>query len=130
MTLEILPALTGLSQALRGLAIFAGVILILDLFKIYAGVEKPVHNPKANARAWGLVSLGSIFGGSYAIGLGHFPTSLTDSFSQTVTAFWMWLCLAAGLVDRAAIRSLRPSFIYASSIMFTITGTALFLWGA
>lgn len=126
--IDILPFLTGLSQGLRGLALFAGIILILDCIKIHAGlVEDPPHRSIGNARAWGLVALGSVIGCWSVLELG---TSLFSAYKtpiQTVSIFFMWSFIAAGLVDRAALRTSRPAYIFVSSGLFLLTATALFL---
>ena len=126
--IDILPALTGLSQGLRGLALFAGIILILDFLKIHTGLtEEPPHNSKGNARAWGLVAIGVIIGGWSILELGTHLFAIKTSVAQIVATFFMWTFIAVGLVDRAALRTSRPIYIVISSILFLITATFLYL---
>lgn len=126
--IDILPLISGLSQALRGLALFAGVILILDTLKIHAGLlEDPPHSSKGNSMAWGLVALSSIIGGWSVLELGTNVFSVFKTPPQIVATMLMWGFLAAGLVYRAALRTSRPIYIYVSSGLFLVTATTLFL---
>lgn len=126
--IDILPFLTGLSQGLRGLALFAGVILILDCIKIYAGlVEDPPHHSKGNARAWSLVAIGAVIGGWSVLELGISLFSTYKTPLQQVAIFLMWMFIATGLVDRAALRTTRPLYIFVSSTLFLVTATILYL---
>lgn len=126
--IDILPLLTGLSQALKGLALFAGIILALDFIKIHTGLsEEPPHNSKGNARAWGLVGIGVIIGGWSVLELGTQMLAIKTTVASIVASFFMWLFIAVGLVDRAALRTSRPVYLFVSSLLFLITATFLYL---
>ncbi len=111
--------------AARTLAIVAGVLVLLDSFKIVTGIERPQHHPQGNAIAWGIIAAAALIGASGLLYFGEINSGLSGNLWGEISALIVWAGFAAGLSYRDAIRSLRPRLIVKAAALFFLAGFAL-----
>lgn len=112
-------------QSMRAMAIIAGVLVLFDSLKIYAGVERPPHNPQRNAVGWALLAFTAALGGSGLIYFGQPTVGGQDGMWPNLVVAFIWSGWATGLVYRASVRAQRGWMIWAAMAIIVGAGTIL-----
>lgn len=118
---------TSLTLTMRAMAIVAGILVFIDCFKIWTGIEKPPHNPIQNANAWAILSVTAAVGGAGLISYGQPTIGGQSGFWPNLIILFIWTGLATGLVYRASTRAHRSIYIWASSTLFITAGSVISL---